>query len=293
MVSGSIRESMQVSTPSPRAASGRSPAREKSAAYAVLAAMMSVKGSVTILILSDGAPPALRCAAAWKGNRHRTDRSGARRQHDQQRSTGRRSPSGSRRPATRRRRGRRWRPSACGPACLADRRHGRPRRGTGRLVRVPGRVVLGHRAAHRRRLGCGRSRTSAGTGGTCWRAARAGAAPSCAASYHRWCWDLDGRLREVPSRRGFGALRNEDFPLFEVQVDVWDPARLREPRARGPSRSTSFLEGVPDDAPWLGLVGLPLHVRRRDGDAVQLEDADRRLQRDVPRAGSASRDAAR
>ncbi len=71
--------------------------------------------------------------------------------------------------------------------------------------------------------------------------------------YHRWCWDLDGRLREVPSRRGFGALRNEEFPLFEVQVDVWDPlvfvnlAPRAEPLA-------AFLEGVPDDAPWLGLA---------------------------------------
>ena len=26
--------------------------------------------------------------------------------------------------------------------------------------------------------------------------------------YHRWSWDLQGRLREVPSRKGFGVLRN-------------------------------------------------------------------------------------
>ena len=41
--------------------------------------------------------------------------------------------------------------------------------------------------------------------------------------YHRWSWTLDGKLREVPSRKGFGALRNDDFPLFPVAVDTWGP----------------------------------------------------------------------
>jgi phenylpropionate dioxygenase-like ring-hydroxylating dioxygenase large terminal subunit len=36
--------------------------------------------------------------------------------------------------------------------------------------------------------------------------------------YHRWCWGLDGRLREVPSRKGFGVLRNDDYPLFPASV---------------------------------------------------------------------------
>ncbi len=42
--------------------------------------------------------------------------------------------------------------------------------------------------------------------------------------FHRWAWTLDGELREVPSRKGFGALRNADYPLIPVQVDTW--ARL-------------------------------------------------------------------
>jgi choline monooxygenase len=42
-------------------------------------------------------------------------------------------------------------------------------------------------------------------------------------NYHRWCWDLRGRLREVPSRKGFGVLRNDDYPLFEAQVGTWGP----------------------------------------------------------------------
>lgn len=70
--------------------------------------------------------------------------------------------------------------------------------------------------------------------------------------FHRWSWDLEGRLREVPSRRGFGGISNDDFPLLDVQVDTW--ARFvfvnldldAEPLAE-------FLEGVPDDIAWVGL----------------------------------------
>jgi choline monooxygenase len=71
-------------------------------------------------------------------------------------------------------------------------------------------------------------------------------------TYHRWTWDLRGRLREVPSRKGFGRLRNEDFPLFPVAVDTWGPLVFvnldcdAEPLA-------GFLEGVPADVAWAGL----------------------------------------
>lgn len=44
-----------------------------------------------------------------------------------------------------------------------------------------------------------------------------------ACPYHRWTWDLRGNLREVPSRRDFGPLRNEDLPLIAVRVDTWGP----------------------------------------------------------------------
>ncbi len=71
--------------------------------------------------------------------------------------------------------------------------------------------------------------------------------------YHRWCWDLDGRLREVPSRRGFGALQNDELGLIEVQVDEWAPLVFvnLDPEAEP---LDAFLEGVPADAPWLGLA---------------------------------------
>src|SRR6516164_3955497 len=41
--------------------------------------------------------------------------------------------------------------------------------------------------------------------------------------FHRWTWDLTGRLREVPSRRGFGVLRNDDYGLLPAAVDTWGP----------------------------------------------------------------------
>jgi phenylpropionate dioxygenase-like ring-hydroxylating dioxygenase large terminal subunit len=71
--------------------------------------------------------------------------------------------------------------------------------------------------------------------------------------YHRWCWNLEGALKEVPSRKGFGAFRNEELPLIPVQVGAWGPLVFvnldldAEPL-------DEFLEGVPADAPWLGLA---------------------------------------
>lgn len=90
--------------------------------------------------------------------------------------------------------------------------------------------------------------------------------------YHRWCWDLSGRLREVPSRKGFGGLRNDDFPLFDVQVATWgslvfvnldlDAEPLEE-----------FLAPVVDDAAWLrpeefacrAILTLPLPCNWKTG----------------------------
>ena len=70
--------------------------------------------------------------------------------------------------------------------------------------------------------------------------------------YHRWCWDLNGTLNEVPSRRGFGAFRNDEFPLIPVQVGVWGPFVFVNLNLRAEPLD-AFLEGVPTDAPWLGL----------------------------------------
>jgi phenylpropionate dioxygenase-like ring-hydroxylating dioxygenase large terminal subunit len=71
-------------------------------------------------------------------------------------------------------------------------------------------------------------------------------------AFHRWTWDLAGRLREVPSRRGFGALRNEDLPLVPVSVGEWGPLVFVnvDPDAEPLG---DFLDGVPEDAAWARL----------------------------------------
>ncbi len=70
--------------------------------------------------------------------------------------------------------------------------------------------------------------------------------------YHRWSWDLRGRLREVPSRKGFGTLRNDDYPLFVASVDTWGPLVFvnLDPEAMP---LAEYLEGVPADIEWLGF----------------------------------------
>lgn len=67
--------------------------------------------------------------------------------------------------------------------------------------------------------------------------------------YHRWAWHMDGRLREVPSRKGFGRLDSDEYGLFPARVDTWgrlvfvnldlDAVPLAE-----------WLEGIPDDLSW-------------------------------------------
>ena len=67
--------------------------------------------------------------------------------------------------------------------------------------------------------------------------------------FHRWAWGLEGELREVPSRRAFGALRNEDFPLLPASVDSWGPLVFvnTDPDAEP---LQEWLEGIPDDIEW-------------------------------------------
>ncbi|MCB0993625.1 MAG: aromatic ring-hydroxylating dioxygenase subunit alpha [Acidimicrobiales bacterium] len=70
--------------------------------------------------------------------------------------------------------------------------------------------------------------------------------------YHRWSWDLSGRLREVPSRRGFGKLTNDELPLLPAQVDTWGPFVFVNPDNDAMSLA-EWLEGVPDDIAWAKL----------------------------------------
>ena len=70
--------------------------------------------------------------------------------------------------------------------------------------------------------------------------------------FHRWTWDLDGNLREIPSRKEFGGIRNEDLPLPKVAVDAWGPLVFvnMDPNA---APLADWLEGIPDDIAWAGL----------------------------------------
>src|SRR3954451_7989097 len=71
--------------------------------------------------------------------------------------------------------------------------------------------------------------------------------------FHRWAWDLGGRLREVPNRKSFGpGLRNDDFPLIAARVDTWGPLVFVniDPEA---APLEQYLEGVPDDTAWARL----------------------------------------
>ena len=90
--------------------------------------------------------------------------------------------------------------------------------------------------------------------------------------YHRWCWDLDGRLREIPSRKGFGVIKNDEYGLNAVQVDTWGPMVFvnldltAEPLA-------DFLAPVPEETAWLradeyacrALVTVPLPCNWKTG----------------------------
>jgi choline monooxygenase len=69
--------------------------------------------------------------------------------------------------------------------------------------------------------------------------------------FHRWTWDLTGRLREVPSRRVFGLL-NDDVPLIPARVDTWGPMVFVN-LALDAEPLSNFLEEVPDDCAWARL----------------------------------------
>lgn len=72
-------------------------------------------------------------------------------------------------------------------------------------------------------------------------------------TYHRWSWDLEGTLVEVPSRKGFGpGLKNERFGLFPAQVDTWGPFVFVNPDVNAVPLA-EYLEAVPDDCAWANI----------------------------------------
>ena len=70
--------------------------------------------------------------------------------------------------------------------------------------------------------------------------------------YHRWAWELSGALREVPSRKGFGVLKDDELSLIPARVDTWGPlVFVNLDPAAVPLHN--YLEGVPGDSAWANL----------------------------------------
>ncbi|CAM8640711.1 HcaE Phenylpropionate dioxygenase and related ring-hydroxylating dioxygenases, large terminal subunit [Acidimicrobiia bacterium] len=72
--------------------------------------------------------------------------------------------------------------------------------------------------------------------------------------FHRWCWNLDGSLKEIPSRRDFGVIDGDEYGLRPVAVDTWGPLVFinfdtdAEPLA-------DYLGGAPQDAAHQAIDG--------------------------------------
>jgi choline monooxygenase len=70
--------------------------------------------------------------------------------------------------------------------------------------------------------------------------------------YHGWTWDLSGALKRVPNRKGFGALRMSEFPLFAAKVDTWERLVFVNLDVEAMPLN-EWLEAVPADIAWCGL----------------------------------------
>lgn len=70
--------------------------------------------------------------------------------------------------------------------------------------------------------------------------------------YHRWAWTTDGRLSEVPSRKGFGVLDNDEFALIPARVDTFGRMVFVNLDTEAVPLD-EWLEGIPDDLSWCPL----------------------------------------
>jgi choline monooxygenase len=62
--------------------------------------------------------------------------------------------------------------------------------------------------------------------------------------FHGWTYDLDGAVREVTSRRGFGRIDDSEYGLRPVRVDTWGDLVFINPSPAGASLA-QFLHPVP------------------------------------------------
>jgi choline monooxygenase len=69
--------------------------------------------------------------------------------------------------------------------------------------------------------------------------------------FHRWTWDLEGRLREIPSRKQFG-ITNDELPLIPAAVGTWGPFVFVNLDAHAEPLA-EFLEVLPAETEWARL----------------------------------------
>jgi choline monooxygenase len=72
--------------------------------------------------------------------------------------------------------------------------------------------------------------------------------------FHRWCWNLDGSLKEIPSRRDFGVIDGDEYGLRPVAVDTWGPLVFINFDA-GAAPLADYLGGAPQDAAHQAIDG--------------------------------------
>jgi choline monooxygenase len=70
--------------------------------------------------------------------------------------------------------------------------------------------------------------------------------------YHRWAWTTEGRLSQVPNRKGFGKLDNDEYALIPAKVETW--GRIVFVNLDGDAMGLEeWLEGIPEDLSWCPL----------------------------------------
>jgi choline monooxygenase len=70
--------------------------------------------------------------------------------------------------------------------------------------------------------------------------------------YHRWAWTTEGRLKQVPNRKGFGVIDNDEYGLIRARAETWGRIVFvnLDVEAMG---LDEWLEGIPDDLSWCPL----------------------------------------
>ena len=79
--------------------------------------------------------------------------------------------------------------------------------------------------------------------------------------YHYWCWDLKGRLKEIPDRQLFPGVEDSQYRLAEVGCEVWAGFVFINPDPSGPSLHEYLGPVVEQLAPYrLEQLRATMHV---------------------------------